>query len=161
MLLDSRQELERLVDTQRERIRQLEELLVPSSTLVPQEWMLTTKEARVFSHLTTRQIASKRTIMQALYFDQHSDDEPQEKIVDVFVCKMRKKLKPYGVQIETIWGQGYSLVDREQYAHLPVPRPPADLRSLLGALGEYIERGQIDQARTSVAELLQMVGEAA
>src|SRR5262249_61614621 len=39
-------------------------------------------------------------------------DEPEQKIIDVFICKLRKKLfnasggKDY---IETIWGRGYSL----------------------------------------------------
>ena len=42
-------------------------------------------------------------------------DEPEVKIIDVFICKLRKKLadasggKNY---IETIWGRGYVL--REQ-----------------------------------------------
>jgi len=39
-------------------------------------------------------------------------DEPQQKIIDVFMCKLRKKLadasggKDY---IETVWGRGYVL----------------------------------------------------
>ena len=43
-------------------------------------------------------------------------DEPELKIIDVFICKLRKKL----VQatngenyIETIWGRGYALRDPE------------------------------------------------
>ena len=41
-------------------------------------------------------------------------DEPDIKIIDVFICKLRKKLakasegKDY---IETIWGRGYALRD--------------------------------------------------
>ncbi len=41
-------------------------------------------------------------------------DEPDQKIIDVFICKVRKKLaslsggKNY---IETIWGRGYALRD--------------------------------------------------
>jgi two-component system cell cycle response regulator CtrA len=44
-------------------------------------------------------------------------DEPGLKIIDVFICKLRKKLanasngKDY---IETVWGRGYVL--REPYA---------------------------------------------
>ncbi|UFK26716.1 transcriptional regulator [Roseobacter phage RDJL6] len=36
-------------------------------------------------------------------------DEPEPKIVDVFVCKLRQKLKIIGVvdAIETVWGEGY------------------------------------------------------
>jgi two-component system cell cycle response regulator CtrA len=39
-------------------------------------------------------------------------DEPELKIIDVFVCKLRKKLgQPTGSKyyIETIWGRGYKL----------------------------------------------------
>jgi two-component system cell cycle response regulator CtrA len=41
-------------------------------------------------------------------------DEPELKIIDVYICKVRKKLadvsggKNY---IETIWGRGYYLLD--------------------------------------------------
>ncbi|HYD93265.1 MAG TPA: response regulator transcription factor [Candidatus Paceibacterota bacterium] len=42
------------------------------------------------------------------------DDEPEQKIVDVFVCKLRKKLKEInddaGVIVETVWGRGYRLI---------------------------------------------------
>jgi two-component system cell cycle response regulator CtrA len=34
-------------------------------------------------------------------------DEPDPKIIDVFVCKLRKKLAGYGEHhIETVWGRG-------------------------------------------------------
>lgn len=38
-------------------------------------------------------------------------DEPELKIIDVFICKLRKKLLKCGGQnyIETIWGRGYVL----------------------------------------------------
>ena len=42
--------------------------------------------------------------------------EPEVKIVDVFVCKLRKKLaKAAGSTnyIETVWGRGYMLKDFE------------------------------------------------
>jgi two-component system cell cycle response regulator CtrA len=48
-------------------------------------------------------------------------DEPELKIIDVFVCKLRQKLalatggKHY---IETVWGRGYVLRD-------PTPEPAA------------------------------------
>jgi two-component system, cell cycle response regulator CtrA len=41
-------------------------------------------------------------------------DEPELKIIDVFICKLRKKLasasggKNY---IETVWGRGYQLIE--------------------------------------------------
>jgi two-component system cell cycle response regulator CtrA len=41
-------------------------------------------------------------------------DEPELKIIDVFICKLRKKLaEATGGQnyIETVWGRGYVLRD--------------------------------------------------
>lgn len=98
----------------RERVRQLESLIMPS-VHVPIEWRLTPAEARVFQHLTSRDVATKQSIMTALYSDR-ADDEVEIKIVDVFVCKMRKKLTPFGVGITTIWGTGYALNDRNKFA---------------------------------------------
>jgi two-component system, cell cycle response regulator CtrA len=43
-------------------------------------------------------------------------DEPEVKIIDVFICKLRKKLEVAagGVNyIETVWGRGYVLRDNE------------------------------------------------
>ncbi|MEO1708113.1 MAG: winged helix-turn-helix domain-containing protein, partial [Pseudomonadota bacterium] len=40
-------------------------------------------------------------------------DEPELKIIDVFICKLRKKLKAASGEdyIETVWGRGYVLRD--------------------------------------------------
>jgi DNA-binding winged helix-turn-helix (wHTH) protein len=41
-------------------------------------------------------------------------DKPELKIIDVFVCKLRKKLAQAtggGHYIETVWGRGYVLQD--------------------------------------------------
>ena len=102
------------IETLRERIRQLEDALAPSNIHIPVEWRLTSSEAKVFAHLTTRDVATKQSIMLAMYSDR-IDVEPEIKIVDVFVCKMRKKLKSFGVEIATVWGAGYSLTDRNQF----------------------------------------------
>ncbi|GLQ09210.1 hypothetical protein GCM10007913_11420 [Devosia yakushimensis] len=114
MLSDLEQRQQNEIETLRERIRQLEELLLPSNIPVPVEWCLTGKEMRVFSHLASRDMGTKASIMAALYSDR-IDEEPNPKIVDVFVCKLRAKLKPYNVHIRTIWGTGYALDDREQF----------------------------------------------
>jgi two-component system cell cycle response regulator CtrA len=42
-------------------------------------------------------------------------DEPELKIIDVFVCKLRKKLEDASGGegfIETVWGRGYMLADK-------------------------------------------------
>lgn len=53
---------------------------------------------------------SKEMLLNALYGGR---DEPEMKIIDVFVCKLRNKLKDIhpdaGEFVETVWGRGYRL----------------------------------------------------
>lgn len=94
-------------DRLRERVAMLEAALMDTRVL-PLEWRLTASEARIFGVLVNRELATKDAMMAALYVDD-GRDEAEEKIVDVFICKLRKKLKPFGVEIATDWGQGYRL----------------------------------------------------
>ena len=70
----------------------------------PIEWCLTGQESRIFGVLMAREVATKSNIMNALYGGM---DEAEIKIVDVFMCKIRAKLKRFGIAIETRWGEGY------------------------------------------------------
>jgi two-component system, cell cycle response regulator CtrA len=72
---------------------------------------LTTKEYQMLELLAIRKgmTLTKEMFLTHLYSGM---DEPEIKIIDVFICKLRKKLadasggKNY---IETIWGRGYVL----------------------------------------------------
>ena len=72
---------------------------------------VTPKEYLILELLCQRQgvVLSKEVFLDHLYAGR---DEPETKIIDVFVCKLRKKLteasggKNY---IETVWGRGYML----------------------------------------------------
>lgn len=44
------------------------------------------------------------------------DYETDEDVVKVYVCKLRRRLKPLGVGIETAWGTGYYLNDKARRA---------------------------------------------
>lgn len=94
-------------DRLRERVRLLEEALTGGVAL-PVEWPLTPSERRVFGVLVNRELATKTAVLAALYGDV-GKDEPEIKIIDVFVCKMRRKIRPYGILIHTRWGEGYYL----------------------------------------------------
>ena len=73
----------------------------------------TAKEYQMLELLSLRKgtTLTKEMFLNHLYGGM---DEPTQKIIDVFICKLRKKLavasngKNY---IETIWGQGYALRD--------------------------------------------------
>lgn len=75
---------------------------------------LTNKEYAILELLAMRKgtVLTKETFLNHLY---NGMDEPEIKIIDVFVCKLRKKLADAsGLNtnyIETVWGRGYMLKD--------------------------------------------------
>lgn len=76
---------------------------------------LTGKEYQILELLSLRKgtTLTKEMVLNHLY---RGIDEPEHKIIDVFICKLRKKLSAVnGAQlyIETVWGRGYVLRDPE------------------------------------------------
>lgn len=73
---------------------------------------LTGKEYAILELLALRKgfILTKEAFLNHLYGGM---DEPEIKIVDVFICKLRKKLAQAGVLnlIGTVWGRGYMIRD--------------------------------------------------
>lgn len=74
---------------------------------------LTSKEYAILELLALRKgtILTKEMFLNHLY---GGIDEPELKIIDVFVCKLRKKLSEAAGgenYIETVWGRGYVLKD--------------------------------------------------
>jgi two-component system cell cycle response regulator CtrA len=72
---------------------------------------LTSKEYQILALLVLRQgsTLTKEMFLNHLYGGM---DEPDAKIIDVFICKLRKKLANAsgGLEyIETVWGRGYTL----------------------------------------------------
>lgn len=81
---------------------------------------LTGKEYQILELLGLRKgtVLSKEIFLNHLY---GGIDEPEAKIVDVFVCKLRKKLADAMAgqhMIETVWGRGYVLRDPEPIKQL-------------------------------------------
>ena len=74
---------------------------------------LTSKEYGILELLSLRKgtTLTKEMFLNHLYGGM---DEPEPKIIDVFICKLRKKIsKVAGGDsfIETVWGRGYVLRD--------------------------------------------------
>lgn len=103
---------------------------------------LTGKEFAILELLVLRKgiAQTKETFLNHLYGGR---DEPDIKIIDVFICKLRKKLQTVGAEdlISTVWGRGYILHDPQAQpvpsplialSQLPVPPEPA----LLHAIGD-------------------------
>ena len=105
-----------------------------ASPVIPIELALTKCETSMLMALMTTGATtkSKEQLLAAAYSDRYATgDEPEIRIVDVFICKLRKKLKPFGIEVETVWGQGY---------HLP-PESKAAIRAMTeGAIDRIIRR---------------------
>jgi two-component system, cell cycle response regulator CtrA len=79
---------------------------------------LTPKEYQMLELLSLRKgtTLNKETFLTELY---DGTDDPEAKIIDVFICKLRKKLAVVSNgehYIETVWGRGYSLHDPAEKA---------------------------------------------
>jgi two-component system, cell cycle response regulator CtrA len=87
---------------------------------------LTREEFVVFRALLDRpgRVVSKDQFLDALYWNRHGEDEPYAKIVDVFICRIRKKITPAGLEIRTHRGRGFELL------------PPATDADAAGAANE-------------------------
>ena len=78
---------------------------------------LTAKEFRIIEFLALRKgaVLSKDAFLNHLY---GGIDEPEPKIIDVFICKLRRKLVENGAEglsVDTVWGQGYILRETRDY----------------------------------------------
>jgi DNA-binding response OmpR family regulator len=82
--------------------------MAPGPDVRWQGYGLTRLETRLMAALVEKlgQCVAKGPLMDALYFDR-AHEEPDPKIVDILVCKIRKKIAGSGFVIETVWGQGY------------------------------------------------------
>ena len=84
---------------------------------------LTGKEYQMLELLSLRKgtTLTKEMFLNHLYGGM---DEPELKIIDVFICKLRKKLdKATGGEnyIDTVWGRGYVLCDPQPSPKTPDP----------------------------------------
>jgi two-component system cell cycle response regulator CtrA len=80
-------------------------------TIAGQPLHLTGKEYAVLELLLRKGVVlTKEAFLNHLY---GGIDEPEVKIIDVFICKLRKKLALAGAEelIGTVWGRGYVLRD--------------------------------------------------
>jgi len=79
---------------------------------------LTGKEYGIIELLSLRKgsTLTKEMFLNHLYGGM---DEPEVKIIDVFICKLRKKIENINdgeSHIETVWGRGYVMRDPQQGA---------------------------------------------
>lgn len=99
------------------------------------EFRLTSCEATLLGVLVWKGRASKAALHEIV------SNEAEPKIIDVFVCKLRKKLAPYQLDIGTVWGWGYTIAEDVRGAIVTRLRTsaisPVDVRDLVSAEAPY------------------------
>ena len=104
---------------------------------------LTGKEYAMLELLALRKgtTQTKEQIMNYLYGGR---DEPELKIIDVFVCKLRKKLRAANVDyLETVWGRGYVLVPPKQVESPSLAPEMRDMKPLARVKSPSIVPGRV------------------
>lgn len=99
------------IDTLQEQIlRDKESYYDVKEYYIPLEWQLTAQETQVLECLLGRvgAVVTKEAILAYAWANKEVDG----RIVDVIICKIRKKLANAGFPedaLETVWGRGYML----------------------------------------------------
>lgn len=140
--------------------RRLRDMLAPPGFL-PTVFKLTDQEERAFKALLSRDQWTRESLLASMYLDANERDIPDIRNTDSVVCKLRRKLEPFGIAIETYYGQGFrispgmraraallidrehekdALASRERTERLPSRRCFATLRSFIGLnVGERVD----------------------
>jgi two-component system cell cycle response regulator CtrA len=98
------EELEAAVDYWRDKAKPACDLLCPL------DWHISASEETILGVLLrapAAAFATRRSINAALYGDRCTSD----RVLDVLLCKLRRKIAPRGVVIENVWGRGFRLSD--------------------------------------------------
>ncbi len=88
---------------------------------IPGDLGLTKSEQTILAAAMTRSVATGEYLTTLLYGNDPNGgpDTPQE-CIRLFVMRARRKLKPFGIEIKTAWGQGYylTLADKQRVVSL-------------------------------------------
>lgn len=75
----------------------------------------TRQQSLVLGLLLRRPEVTKEQLHLAIERDRSGGKDPtSEKLVDVLVCILRRKLKPFGFTVKTMWGHGYLMDPRDR-----------------------------------------------
>lgn len=95
------------VEELEEELRQCKEMMTFSTSLPSWVPHLFPIEEAVLRHLMARDQVTHDSIFYMLYGTDTA--APGAQMSRVWIFKLRKKLRPFGIVIETLWGSGYRL----------------------------------------------------
>lgn len=91
-----------------DRIDQLETELGMKAE-IPPEFGIPRNMGTLLAMLLKREVVTRDGALLAIYSGMPNtwDKEPDPKIIDVFICKLRIRLKKYDIKVSCKWGLGY------------------------------------------------------
>lgn len=117
---------------------------------------LTPCEARVLVAMSDGRTWPKGALIDSLY-SASADDPPTLKIIDVWVCKIRRKLDGC-VRVVTEWGIGYRVVDTEPLKHAMRGEMPAETDEYVAE--QTSRKGRFTRRQARVIEWLRGIADA-
>lgn len=101
--------LRRQNDVLSERVAYLEGKLSVLAEECPLEWKLSKSEARLMGLLVraSGRVIERRTLISVMW--DTAEPDSANRVLDVFVHKVRKKVSPFGMKIRTVVGVGYCI----------------------------------------------------
>jgi DNA-binding response OmpR family regulator len=91
-----------------DEIEYLRGQLADRDIVFPARWTMSPSQRTLLRGLMRRTTLSKDAAM-ALLYSGRGGEEPHDKIIDVFICRLRAALKPDGITIKTQYGEGFYL----------------------------------------------------
>lgn len=101
-------------ETLEAEVARLRETLAATSAVVPLAWKLTSTETRIFKVLLACEIATRDAITESTGVGAY-------KTQGVHLSRIRPKLAVHNVEIETVQGKGWRLVNREAWRSMLTP----------------------------------------
>lgn len=89
-------------------------MLTDSTAALPLDWKLTPTEEAIVRAMLANDVASRALITEAA-----GTKSPE--VARVHLHRIRQKLTPRGVEIETLHGRGWRLIGREHWARQLAP----------------------------------------
>lgn len=99
--------LRETVEMQAAHIERLNEIICDNQASFHMRWKMTGTEARILQFLMCGRLISRDQMMFLLY--PNDVDMPEDKLLDVYLCKIRAKLHKDGLDIEILWARGWYL----------------------------------------------------
>lgn len=115
-------------DELRERVRTLEAHLFGDSWDVPEEFGLSVVQSKILATLVSRTRESSADLLfEASRGADASAEVLNGHLISVHIMKLRRKLAPYGLQIENVRARGYRLAPASRHRLLTWNKAAEDI----------------------------------